>query len=153
MRRFIRQSRRVALAFLDPSSLTVPEHLEQQSVRQSRDDERHRGAALSKEAMLAVIRDEKLRICNNDNIAAVTTAPTVRTAFWNICFSEKTCSLPPLLTSVDMTKIGESFRVSPSNTLMLRHYQRSFQISMNTGTLNNATPNHQEPYDGAKDSV
>ena len=93
-------------------------HLEQQilSVRTMTASTLTVGTTLGLKVMLVAVINQgrKLRVCNNDNIAAVTAISTVRTAFWNICFSAKRHAACAAVSTfnVDMTKISESFHVS-----------------------------------------
>ena len=93
-------------------------HLEQQilSVRAMTTSTLTVSAALGLKVMLVAVINQgrKLRVCNNDNIAAVTTVSAVWTAFWYICFSAKRHAACAAVSTfnVDMTKISESFHVS-----------------------------------------
>ena len=93
-------------------------HLEQQilSVRTMTASTLTVGTTLGLKVMLVAVINQgrKLRVCNNDNIAAVTTVSTVWTAFWNICFSTERHAASAAVSTfnVDMTKISESFHVS-----------------------------------------
>ena len=93
-------------------------HLEQQilSVRTMTASTLTVGTTLGLKVMLVAVINQgrKLRICNNDNIAAVTTIATIRAAFRYICFSTErhaTCAAVSAF-DVDMTKISKSFHVS-----------------------------------------
>ena len=93
-------------------------HLEQQilSVRTMTASTLTVGTTLGLKVMLVAVINQgrKLRVCNNDNIAAVTAITTVRTAFWNICFAaERHAACTAVSTfNVNVTKISESFHVS-----------------------------------------
>ena len=93
-------------------------HLEQQilSIRAMTASTLTVGTTLGLKVMLVAIINQgrELCICDNDNIAAVTAIATVRTAFWNICFSAERHAACAAISAfnVDMTKISESFHVS-----------------------------------------
>ena len=93
-------------------------HLEQQilSVRAMTASTLTVSTALSLKVMFVAVINQRreLRICNNDNIAAVTAIATVRTTFWYICFSAERHAACAAVSAfnVNMTKISESFHVS-----------------------------------------
>ena len=93
-------------------------HLEQQilSVRAMTASTLTVGTTLGLKVMLVAVINQgrKLRVCNNDNIAAVTAIATVRTAFRYICFSAKRHAACTAVSTfnVNVTKISESFHVS-----------------------------------------
>ena len=93
-------------------------HLEQQilTVRTMAASTLTVGTALGLKVMFVAVINQgrELRICNNNNIAAMTAVSAIRTTFWYICFSTERHAASAAVSAfnVDMTKISESFHVS-----------------------------------------